>query len=503
LSSLFQSDDVISAPLGRSAEKDGGTAAPLSMRAQFSVHLFLSEGVNTVSPLGLSSEAAISIVWTMKVARNLSRAFRVGGGQQPCLAGQVHFSLDPLHHTDANTYLGGDLADALAAVSKGRADITLFGALGASQGLALGLGASEAGIDALADHAAFEFGEDATHLEHGTAGRGGGVERLLMQVEITADGLQFGHEGHQVLEAAPQAINRPRHDHIVFPSGGALAQGIEGRPLVPPLGAADAVVDVACHDLPAHPAGDGFQLTHLVVGGLPIGGDTGVNSNALRHGSLHRASTVADGTASVYGKQVFSVHTNPAAGSREKARVAVVNSAGDFRTPVFRAEAGIRVAPTETTDAVRHRINLLSGGKSGAPPASLSEVSRPPEDTAETVSHSGVRGLVGAPVAIVPLGGSGCTADVERLHRPSAPGRPATALPPRPCPILNTIEGGGYPPKPNRAPLRGAWIKGGQNFQMISPFTSSSRAWAGSGNRGLGKYGPAFRPLQHQLGERQ
>jgi hypothetical protein len=47
---------------------------------------------------------------------------------------------------------------------------------------ALCLRPRQPGIDTLADHAALKLGEHAEHLEHGLAGRRGGVERLLMQV---------------------------------------------------------------------------------------------------------------------------------------------------------------------------------------------------------------------------------------------------------------------------------------------------------------------------------
>ena len=50
----------------------------------------------------------------------------------------------------------------------------------------LGLDA-QAGPDALADHRAFEFGEGAGHLEQQLARRSGGIDRLLVEIEIDTD----------------------------------------------------------------------------------------------------------------------------------------------------------------------------------------------------------------------------------------------------------------------------------------------------------------------------
>jgi hypothetical protein len=44
------------------------------------------------------------------------------------------------------------------------------------------------------------------------------------------------------LQTAVEPIDRPGHDHIELPPRGFTLERIEGRPLVPTLGAADAVV---------------------------------------------------------------------------------------------------------------------------------------------------------------------------------------------------------------------------------------------------------------------
>jgi hypothetical protein len=58
-------------------------------------------------------------------------------------------------------------------------------------------------------------------------------------------------EGDQILKAAAQPIDRPGHHHVELPLGRVPAKCIEARPLVPPLGAADAVVAVDLDDLQA------------------------------------------------------------------------------------------------------------------------------------------------------------------------------------------------------------------------------------------------------------
>ena len=60
-----------------------------------------------------------------------------------------------------------------------------------------------------------------------------------MQVEIAAQRLQLRQESNETPQAAPEAIDRPRRDHIDLPSGGILKQPIETRtpvaalPIVP------------------------------------------------------------------------------------------------------------------------------------------------------------------------------------------------------------------------------------------------------------------------------
>src|SRR5215475_204639 len=52
--------------------------------------------------------------------------------------------------------------------------------------------------------------------------------------------MQLGQEPHEVLQAAAEPINRPRHHYVELALGGIAAHGIEARSLVSALGAADA-----------------------------------------------------------------------------------------------------------------------------------------------------------------------------------------------------------------------------------------------------------------------
>jgi len=57
-----------------------------------------------------------------------------------------------------------------------------------------------------------ELGKDAQHLEHGLAGGGGRIERLLTQEQIDPERVEFGQEANQVLQAAAETIDVPSSD---------------------------------------------------------------------------------------------------------------------------------------------------------------------------------------------------------------------------------------------------------------------------------------------------
>src|ERR1700730_8870215 len=66
------------------------------------------------------------------------------------------------------------------------------------------------------------------------------------------------------LKAVAETIDRPRHDNIEFALCGISAERVEGRALIPALGAADAMVLIDFDDLAAHPVGNLAQLPLLI-----------------------------------------------------------------------------------------------------------------------------------------------------------------------------------------------------------------------------------------------
>jgi hypothetical protein len=136
---------------------------------------------------------------------------------------------------------------------------------------AIGLGPAQAGHHPLADHRAFEFGEDAKHLKHRPPGRRRRIETLLVQEQIDALGMELAEEVQQVDQRAAQAIDRPGRDHVDVAAGDGLQQAIEARPLVASLGAGDPGILEKLNQAPAVARGDLFDLTSLVFGGLLAG----------------------------------------------------------------------------------------------------------------------------------------------------------------------------------------------------------------------------------------
>jgi hypothetical protein len=67
--------------------------------------------------------------------------------------------------------------------------------------LALTASPFHACADTLLDDRALELGEDTKHLKHGLAPRRGGVDALLMQEEVDANGVDFRQEADEVLKA--------------------------------------------------------------------------------------------------------------------------------------------------------------------------------------------------------------------------------------------------------------------------------------------------------------
>src|SRR5262249_56843460 len=154
--------------------------------------------------------------------------------------------LDPLDRTGPDAELCGDLQDSLVDLRQGPPEACLDAGidLGPTKGLPIGPRPLEARVDAAHDHGPLELGKDAQHLEHGFARWRGGVDALLVQVEVDPRCMDLPQEGHEVLERAPEAINAPGRDHVELAPGGTLEHPVKGGTLIPPFGSAAAVLTV-------------------------------------------------------------------------------------------------------------------------------------------------------------------------------------------------------------------------------------------------------------------
>ena len=105
-------------------------------------------------------------------------------------------------------------------------------------------------LNALHDHAPFELREDSKHLKEESASWGGGVDALLVEVEVSMFAVEVVEEGHEVLQAAAQPIDRPRGDHVELPVNDSEAQLIECGPTLSTFRTADPLVDEPFDNLP-------------------------------------------------------------------------------------------------------------------------------------------------------------------------------------------------------------------------------------------------------------
>jgi hypothetical protein len=131
-----------------------------------------------------------------------------------CFLGKASFLCRKTRNRpDPNSLLVCNFPDALACGACG-SDCSDLGCVigytcGAPESRPFSLCPRQPGHHSLPDHRAFKLGKHAKHLKHCSAGRCGGVEPLLMQVEIDALGMEF-------LQTANRSVNdRPRRstDH--------------------------------------------------------------------------------------------------------------------------------------------------------------------------------------------------------------------------------------------------------------------------------------------------
>ena len=83
-----------------------------------------------------------------------------------------------------------------------------------------------------------------------------------------------------MLDAAPKAINRPRHDDIDLALSNHLDQAFECGTIFSSLSAADAVVDQFINDLPVGSSSDFTELLELIFGVLMGCGNAGIDERA-------------------------------------------------------------------------------------------------------------------------------------------------------------------------------------------------------------------------------
>jgi hypothetical protein len=107
------------------------------------------------------------------------------------------------------------------------------------------------GLDPFLDDGSLELSEYPEHLEQGAPGRGGRVNCLPLKIEIAANRIQFCEKADEVLQRAPEPINRPCRDNVDLAGGCRLEQSVEARALFSTLGAADPLVIELCGNPPA------------------------------------------------------------------------------------------------------------------------------------------------------------------------------------------------------------------------------------------------------------
>jgi hypothetical protein len=110
-----------------------------------------------------------------------------------------HLLLNALHRTSADATLARDLAYAFAATQM-RLDAHFKRGIDPrpAELLALRDRALKTSVDPLTDHAALKLGKSAADLKHELAGRRGGVDRLLIEVQIDGAGLQGLDRAQQI-----------------------------------------------------------------------------------------------------------------------------------------------------------------------------------------------------------------------------------------------------------------------------------------------------------------
>jgi len=102
-----------------------------------------------------------------------------------------------------------------------------------------------------------------------------------VEIEVTATAAEIVQEAHQIGKAPAQAIHGIGRYEVDLAPMDSLEEPVEGRPLIPASGAADAVI---LEDLDHGPAGsirDFLEKAALILGRLTVGADTEVEGGSL------------------------------------------------------------------------------------------------------------------------------------------------------------------------------------------------------------------------------
>jgi hypothetical protein len=138
----------------------------------------------------------------------------------------------------------------------------------ATQLFALFHGPLEPRIDAVTDHAAFEFSECSRDLKHEATRGGRRVDRLLIEVQVDAIMLERLDGAEQVDQRTAQPVDSPGHHDVKSTPLGILEQLVKAGPGLAALRAADAGVSVLLDDFPASALGNPMQFAQLVFNRL-------------------------------------------------------------------------------------------------------------------------------------------------------------------------------------------------------------------------------------------
>jgi hypothetical protein len=120
----------------------------------------------------------------------------------------------------------------------------------------------------LLDHRSLEFSEHSHHLEHRLSSWRGGVETLLVKVQIDFERVNLREELYKILQRSAEAIDAPCHNCIELALSSVMTEPIELWTFIPALCAAYPMITIDFDDLTTHSRRDLPKFPFLVGGGL-------------------------------------------------------------------------------------------------------------------------------------------------------------------------------------------------------------------------------------------